>query len=72
MVLKTGEALLLAKAYNGRVVLSWLSDLLQNVQSDHPENNELVLESVAMCCGCTFDIVLAHFVVEELLGDYGN
>ena len=48
---KTGENLFTAKAYNGRVIVLWLSHCLLDAVGQHPGNDLLVLTSVATIFG---------------------
>ena len=45
---KSGQNLLTAKAYNGRCILSWLSDCLLTALASHQNNEMLILTSDAM------------------------
>lgn len=45
---KNGQNLLTAKAYNGRCILSWLSDCLLTALDSHQNNEMLILYSDAM------------------------
>ena len=48
---KNGDELLTAKAYNGRVIMSWLSDTLLVALAQHPDHETLLLTSSAMKLG---------------------
>ena len=45
---KTGENLLVAKAFNGRVIVSWLAHCLQDSLQSHPDHEILLLSAAAM------------------------
>ena len=49
---KNGDELFTAKAYNGRVILSWLSHTLLLALQQHPDHEILLLTSSAMKLGC--------------------
>ncbi|CAK9045248.1 unnamed protein product [Durusdinium trenchii] len=54
---KDGTELLTAKAFNGRLILSWLSHTLLVVLQQHPDHELLILTSAAMTlgvCVCVF------------------
>ena len=48
---KTGEILLTAKAFNGRVIVMWLNHCLLDAVQRNPDHQILVLTSVAMKLG---------------------
>lgn len=48
---KNGENLFTAKAYNGRVVLLWLAQCMLHAVEMYPDNQIVVLTSVAMSFG---------------------
>eukprot|EP00435_Cladocopium_sp_Y103_P022683 s1460_g5.t1 len=45
---KNGEILLTAKAYNGRIILMWLTHCLLDAVQHHPDHQILLMTSVAM------------------------
>lgn len=48
---KNGDVLLTAKAFNGRIILSWLSECLLEARGIHPDHEVLLLSSSAMNLG---------------------
>ena len=52
---KTGENLLTLKAYNGRVILMWLTHCLLDAEQHSPDHEILVLTCAAMIPGLVLD-----------------
>ena len=48
---KSGEILLTAKAFNGRVIVMWLNNCLLDALQSNPDHEMLILTSVAMNLG---------------------
>lgn len=46
--MKTGEILLLAKAWNGRVLVDWLASTLREVAPNHPGFDGGILETACV------------------------
>ena len=55
---KGGKILFTAKAYNGRCILSWLSDCLLTALDSYPDHEVLVLTSAAMTLDLKFMVLM--------------
>ena len=64
---KNGQNLLTAKAYNGRCILSWLSDCLLTALDSHQNNEMLILYSDAMTLNPELEGSPVFFLGGELL-----
>lgn len=60
---RTGEVGLVAKAWNGRIILVWLSHCLQEVLAFNPADEKLVMASAAMILDFSEAMSVAHEII---------